>query len=39
MPIMVEVVSQEAFEAWLEQAQEEFARAGGIEMAAGQLPN
>jgi cytochrome c oxidase subunit 2 len=33
MPIMVRAVSKEEFEAWTQQAQEEFARAGSIEVA------
>jgi cytochrome c oxidase subunit 2 len=33
MPIMVRAVSKEEFEAWTKQAQEEFARAGNVEVA------
>jgi cytochrome c oxidase subunit 2 len=36
MPIMVRAVSKEEFEAWTQQAQEEFARAGNIEIARRQ---
>lgn len=34
MPIMIEAVSKEEFEAWVEQAQEQYASAGGLEVAA-----
>jgi cytochrome c oxidase subunit 2 len=33
MPIMVEAVSKDEFEAWTKQAQEEYARAGGVDVA------
>jgi cytochrome c oxidase subunit 2 len=33
MPIMVRAVSKEEFETWTQQAQEEFARAGNVEVA------
>jgi cytochrome c oxidase subunit 2 len=33
MPIMVRAVSKEEFEAWTQQAQEEFARAGNVDVA------
>jgi cytochrome c oxidase subunit 2 len=33
MPIRIEAVSKEDFEAWTKQAQEQFARVGGIEVA------
>jgi cytochrome c oxidase subunit 2 len=33
MPIMVEAVSKEEFEAWTQEAQAEFARAGGVDVA------
>jgi cytochrome c oxidase subunit II len=33
MPIMVEAVSKDEFEAWTKQAQEEFARAEGVDVA------
>jgi cytochrome c oxidase subunit 2 len=33
MPVMIEAVSKEQFDAWVQQAQEEFARAGGIDVA------
>jgi cytochrome c oxidase subunit II len=33
MPIMVEAVAKDEFEAWTEQAQEQFARAGTVELA------
>lgn len=36
MPIMVRAVSKEEFEAWTQQAQEEFARAGNVEVAQGE---
>ena len=39
MPIMVKAVSKEEFEAWTKQAQEEYARADGFEVAAGQAPD
>jgi len=38
MPIMVRAVPKEEFEAWATQAQEEFARAGGVEFAAEAAP-
>jgi cytochrome c oxidase subunit 2 len=34
MPIAIEAVSKEEFEAWVQQAQEEFARAGTVDLAA-----
>jgi cytochrome c oxidase subunit 2 len=33
MPVMIEAVSKEEFDAWVQQAQEEFARAGGVDVA------
>jgi cytochrome c oxidase subunit II len=33
MPIMIEAVSKEEFEAWTRQAEQEFARAGGVDVA------
>jgi cytochrome c oxidase subunit 2 len=36
MPIMVHAVSKEEFDAWTRQAQEEFARAGNVEVAQGE---
>ena len=33
MPIMVEAVSKDEYEAWTKQAQEQYARAGTVEMA------
>lgn len=39
MPIMVKAVSKEEYEAWTEQAQEEYARVGGVEVAARQQSN
>ena len=33
MPVMIEAVSKEEFDAWVQQAQEEFARAGGVDFA------
>jgi cytochrome c oxidase subunit 2 len=33
MPVMIEAVSKEEFEAWVKQAQQEFARADGIDVA------
>ncbi|HEX6115359.1 MAG TPA: cytochrome c oxidase subunit II [Geminicoccaceae bacterium] len=33
MPVMIEAVSKEEFEAWVQQAQEEFASAGGVDVA------
>jgi cytochrome c oxidase subunit 2 len=33
MPVMIEAVSKEQFDAWVQQAQEEFARAGGVDVA------
>jgi cytochrome c oxidase subunit II len=33
MPIMIEAVSKDEFEAWTQQAQEQFARAGSVELA------
>ena len=33
MPVMIEAVSKEEFEAWVQQAQEEFASAGGVYVA------
>jgi cytochrome c oxidase subunit II len=33
MPVMIEAVSREEFDAWVQQAQEEFARAGGVDVA------
>jgi len=33
MPIMVEAVAKDEFEAWTQQAQEQFARAGAVELA------
>jgi cytochrome c oxidase subunit II len=33
MPIMIEAVAKEEFEAWTEQAQEQFAKAGTVELA------
>jgi len=33
MPVMIEAVSKEEFDAWLQQAKEEFARAGGVDVA------
>ena len=33
MPIMIEAVAKDEFEAWTEQAQEQFARAGAIDLA------
>lgn len=37
MPVMIEAVSKEEFDAWVQQAQEEFARAGGIDVADRQV--
>ena len=37
MPVMIEAVSKEEFDAWVQQAQEEFARAGGIDVAERQV--
>jgi cytochrome c oxidase subunit 2 len=34
MPIAIEAVSKDEFEAWVQQAQEEFARAGTVDLAA-----
>jgi heme/copper-type cytochrome/quinol oxidase subunit 2 len=36
MPIMVHAVSKEEFDAWTRQAQEEFARAGNVDVAQGE---
>jgi cytochrome c oxidase subunit 2 len=36
MPIMVRAVSKEEFDAWTRQAQEEFARAGNVDVAQGE---
>jgi cytochrome c oxidase subunit 2 len=36
MPIMVHAVSKEEFDAWTRQAQEEFARAGHVDVAQGE---
>jgi cytochrome c oxidase subunit II len=33
MPVMIEAVSKEEFDAWVQQAQEEFARADGVDVA------
>ena len=33
MPVMIEAVSKEEFDAWVQQAQQEFARAGGVDVA------
>jgi cytochrome c oxidase subunit 2 len=33
MPVMIEAVSREEFDAWVQQAQEQFARAGGVDVA------
>lgn len=33
MPVMIEAVSKEEFDAWVQKAQEEFARAGGVDVA------
>jgi cytochrome c oxidase subunit 2 len=38
MPIMVRAVSKEEFEAWTQQAQEQFARAGSIDLARRAQP-
>jgi cytochrome c oxidase subunit 2 len=34
MPIMVEAVSKDEFEAWTQQARQEYARAGGVDVAS-----
>jgi heme/copper-type cytochrome/quinol oxidase subunit 2 len=33
MPIMIQAVTPEEYEAWTQQAQEQFARAGTVELA------
>jgi hypothetical protein len=33
MPIMIEAVAKDEFEAWTQQAQEQFAKAGTVELA------
>jgi cytochrome c oxidase subunit II len=33
MPVMIEAVSREEFDAWVQQAREQFARAGGVDVA------
>ena len=38
MPIMVRAVSKEEFEAWTQQAQEQFARAGNVDLARRAQP-
>jgi len=39
MPIMIRAVARDEFDAWVEQAQEEFARADGFEVAERQAQN
>lgn len=39
MPIMIEAVSKEEFEAWVKQAEEQFARAPGVELADRRTSN
>lgn len=39
MPIMVKAVSKDDYQAWTKQAQEEYARVGGIEIAAREQSN
>jgi cytochrome c oxidase subunit 2 len=39
MPIMVKAVSKEDFDAWVKKAQQEFARADGVDVAAQQVQN
>jgi cytochrome c oxidase subunit 2 len=36
MPVMIEAVSKEEFDAWVQQAKEEFARADGVDVAGRQ---
>ena len=38
MPIAIEAVSKEDFEAWVQQAQEEFARADTVDVASSSVP-
>jgi heme/copper-type cytochrome/quinol oxidase subunit 2 len=38
MPISIEAVSKEDFEAWVQQAQEEFARADTVNVASSSVP-
>jgi cytochrome c oxidase subunit II len=39
MPIMIRAVSKEEFDAWAQQAQEQFARAGNVELARREQQN